>query len=226
MAHQPCALAVVHVAFAGYRPRSGWCARCRRAFIVHGQRAPSAVAVAPSSNTVTPGAATRSPIRPREGADVPLRLKSPSRPCPTASCSSNAVPARAQTRRPFLRPGRRRRRGPPEPGAAPRPLGRPPLVGRDPGRQSPARPPAPGTGHFAPPVLFDRHRDIESRQGADVTQQASVGAQDLDHTPLTGERGGHLHYPRVGGAGVGVDLLQQRHFVREAPARPEESSSP
>src|SRR5579875_3462379 len=40
----------------------------------------------PSSTTVTPGAATRCPIRP-EKAEVFLRLKSPSRPCPTASCS-------------------------------------------------------------------------------------------------------------------------------------------
>ena len=43
--------------------------------------------IVPSSNTVTPGAATRSPMRP-EKAEVPLRLKSPSRPWPTASCSS------------------------------------------------------------------------------------------------------------------------------------------
>ena len=40
----------------------------------------------PSSTTVTPGAATRWPSRPAN-AEVPLRLKSPSRPWPTASCS-------------------------------------------------------------------------------------------------------------------------------------------
>ena len=40
----------------------------------------------PSSTTVTPGAATRWPIRPAK-AEVPLRLKSPSSPWPTASCS-------------------------------------------------------------------------------------------------------------------------------------------
>ncbi len=48
---------------------------------------PRRPAMWPSSNTVTPGAATRSPMRP-EKAEVPLRLKSPSRPWPTASCSS------------------------------------------------------------------------------------------------------------------------------------------
>src|SRR3546814_15329105 len=41
----------------------------------------------PSSITVTPGAATRCPMRP-EKALVPLRLKSPSSPWPTASWSS------------------------------------------------------------------------------------------------------------------------------------------
>src|SRR5947207_3213640 len=42
--------------------------------------------IVPSSTTVTPGAATRCPIR-FENADVSLRLKSPSSPCPIASCS-------------------------------------------------------------------------------------------------------------------------------------------
>src|SRR4030065_180285 len=42
--------------------------------------------IVPSSITVTPGAATRSPMRP-ENAELPLRLKSPSRPWPIASCS-------------------------------------------------------------------------------------------------------------------------------------------
>src|SRR3989442_9909030 len=41
----------------------------------------------PSSTTVTPRAATRSPILP-QNAEEPLRLKSPSRPWPIASCSS------------------------------------------------------------------------------------------------------------------------------------------
>ena len=40
----------------------------------------------PSSITVTPGAATRSPRSPAK-AEVFLRLKSPSRPWPMASCS-------------------------------------------------------------------------------------------------------------------------------------------
>src|SRR5467141_4617564 len=41
----------------------------------------------PSSTTVTPGEATRCPMRPAN-AELPLRLKSPSSPCPTASCNS------------------------------------------------------------------------------------------------------------------------------------------
>ena len=49
-------------------------------------RLPRRFAIEPSSTTVTPGAATRSPMRP-EKAESPLRLKSPSRPWPTASCS-------------------------------------------------------------------------------------------------------------------------------------------
>ena len=40
----------------------------------------------PSSTTVTPLAATCCPMRP-ENAELPLRLKSPSRPWPIASCS-------------------------------------------------------------------------------------------------------------------------------------------
>ena len=47
---------------------------------------PRRSAIVPSSTTVTPGAATRSPMRP-EKAERPLRLKSPSSPWPTASCS-------------------------------------------------------------------------------------------------------------------------------------------
>src|SRR5204863_136407 len=42
--------------------------------------------IVPSSTTVTPAAATRWPMR-FENAEVPLRLKSPSSPCPIASCS-------------------------------------------------------------------------------------------------------------------------------------------
>src|SRR5215216_5983772 len=48
---------------------------------------PRRASIAPSSITVTPAAATRSPMRP-EKAEVPLRLKSPSRPWPMASWSS------------------------------------------------------------------------------------------------------------------------------------------
>ncbi len=48
---------------------------------------PRRAASVPSSTIVTPLAATCCPMRPLN-AEVPLRLKSPSRPWPTASCSS------------------------------------------------------------------------------------------------------------------------------------------
>ena len=47
---------------------------------------PRLSAIEPSSMTVTPGAATASPMRPAK-AEVFLRLKSPSRPWPMASCN-------------------------------------------------------------------------------------------------------------------------------------------
>jgi hypothetical protein len=48
---------------------------------------PRRSAMVPSSSTVTPLAATRWPMRPAKVL-LPRRLKSPSRPWPTASCSS------------------------------------------------------------------------------------------------------------------------------------------
>ena len=48
---------------------------------------PRRLAIVPSSTTVHSGEATRSPMRPLK-AETSLRLKSPSRPWPTASCSS------------------------------------------------------------------------------------------------------------------------------------------
>ena len=47
---------------------------------------PRRSAIVPSSSTVTPLAATRWPMRPLKALE-PLRLKSPSRPWPMASCS-------------------------------------------------------------------------------------------------------------------------------------------
>ena len=44
-------------------------------------------AIVPSSTTVHWSLATGSPMRPAN-TELPLRLKSPSSPCPTASCSS------------------------------------------------------------------------------------------------------------------------------------------
>ena len=52
--------------------------------------------MSPSSKIVTSSLATRSPTRPLYN-DVPLRLKSASSPCPTASCSSTPPPPAPMT---------------------------------------------------------------------------------------------------------------------------------
>ena len=84
-AHQPRVLPVLHVADKdAVLDQHG--AVGRRALVVDRQRAAPRAAMVPSSTTVTPLAATCWPIRPAK-AEVFLRLKSPSRPWPTASCS-------------------------------------------------------------------------------------------------------------------------------------------
>ena len=61
-------------------------------------------AIVPSSTTVMPFAATRWPTRP-EKALVPFRLKSPSSPCPIASCSR--MPGQPWPSTTVIVPGRR-----------------------------------------------------------------------------------------------------------------------
>ena len=89
--HQPGVEPVVDIALEDSVLDQGG-ALGRRALVVDRQRARGDRAIEPSSTTVTPGAATRSPIRP-EKAEVPLRLKSPSRPWPIASWSKHSGPA-------------------------------------------------------------------------------------------------------------------------------------
>jgi hypothetical protein len=83
-AHQPGVLAILHVADQ-LAVLDQHVAGRRRAFVVDGERA-APLGIVPSSTTVTPLAATCWPSRPAK-AEVFLRLKSPSSPWPTASCS-------------------------------------------------------------------------------------------------------------------------------------------
>ena len=142
-------------------------------------------AIAPSSITVTPGAATRSPMRP-ENAEVPLRLKSPSSPWPTASWSSTPgqpgphttciSPAGAATDSKFTSacasamsiaavPRRRVEQAVVEVAAA-----------------------EPVDAGLAAVALLGDDRDIEPDQRADVAGDEAVGADDLDHAPARRER--------------------------------------
>ena len=79
----------------------------------------------------------------------------------------------------------------------------------------PARPPAPEVPVSRRPSFSTVIWTLRRHQGAHVADQPAVGAQDLDHPPLAGQRGHHLHDPRVAGAGEGVDLLQQGDLVGE-----------
>src|SRR5579875_3687471 len=145
----------------------------------------------PSSTTVTPGAATRCPIRP-EKAEVFLRLKSPSRPCPTASCSiTPGQPGPSTTRI-----------SPAGAGTEPRlPRVEIALIG-DPAAG------ARGTG-LHPLALADDDGDAEPHERPDVGDAVAVGAQDLHRLPDAGERGHDLADARIAAAGVGVDLGQK-----------------
>ena len=146
---------------------------------------PRRSAIAPSSTTVTPGAATRSPIRP-EKAEVPLRLKSPSRPWPTASCSSTPGQPGPSTTGHLA--GRRGDRFEVDQRLGQRDVDRP-----VPGRRLEqlvveiAAAEAVIAG-LAPAVLLGDDLDVEPDQRADVVGDEAVGADDLDHAPAAGER--------------------------------------
>jgi hypothetical protein len=124
--------------------------------------------------------ATRSPMRP-EKALVPLRLKSPSRPWPTASCSSTpGQPGPSSTvispagRIDAVEVGQRLRQ---------RLVDRAVPVG---GIEQIVIEPAPAHAEaagFAPAVGFGDDADVEAHQRADVGGDEAVGAHDLDHRP-------------------------------------------
>ncbi len=173
---------------------------------------PRRCAIEPSSTTVTPGAATRSPIRP-EKAEVPLRLKSPSRPWPIASCSST--------------PGQP---GPSTTGISPagaatefevdQRLGESDVDRPVPSRfvEQPVVEIAAAKAMIAglpPAVLLGDDLDVEPDQRPDVGGDEAVGADDVDHPPAGGQRHRDLDDARIAGPRGGIDPLAERDLAGE-----------
>src|SRR3954468_13685259 len=189
---------------------------------------PRREAMVPSSTTVTPLAATCLPMRPAK-AEVCLRLKSPSSPCPTASCSiTPGQPAPSTT---VISPagagidshrGRRRRRAPagrrnrlePKPRLAQRLVG----DGAPPARFEQAvqveTAAAAMAGGLAPPIALDHHADIEPHERAQVGAVLAVAAEDLDRLVRGGERRGDADHGRLLRPAIGVDPLQYLELAR------------
>src|SRR5215211_3749944 len=160
---------------------------------------PRREAMVPSSTTVTPFAATCWPIRPAN-ADVCLRLKSPSRPWPTASCS--------------ITPGQ------PEPSTTSiSPAG----AGTD-SRLTMASRIAPGFGFdearvafaaaitlaaaFLPVALSGNDGNIDAHQRTDVAIALAVGPHNFHHLPGGAQADGDLPHPRILVANVSVNFGQ------------------
>src|SRR5919206_92734 len=127
----------------------------------------------PSSTTVTPLAATRWPTSPAK-AEVFFRLKSPSSPCPTASCS--------------MTPGQP---GPSTTVISPAGAGTEPKLTsawRSASSACACQAAGPRGAGLHPVALADDDRDVEADERADVADPHSVGADDGDRLPDAGER--------------------------------------
>src|SRR5438876_9346446 len=158
-------------------------------------REPRRFAIVPSSTTVTSSEATFWPTRP-ENAETSLRLKSPSRPWPTASWSrmpgqpgpstTVIVPAGASTARSLRTVWRRLPR---EPAPA---LVLEEEVERD------ASAAAVGADLALAALLGDRGH-VESRQRPNVAHRPTRGRRDQRHDLLARERHDHLRDARIGG---------------------------
>ena len=167
---------------------------------------PRRSAMVPSSTTVTPGAATRCPIRPAN-AEVFLRLKSPSRPWPIASCSR--MPGQPGPSTTVISPA----------GAGiefevDQSLSQRLIHGLPPGRRieiavigDPAAG-AVGAGLLAA-VLLDDDGDVQPHQRPDIVQQLAARPDHPDRLPLAGERGDHLANPPVLAARIGIHIGEQ-----------------
>src|SRR3979411_2254629 len=187
-------------------------------------------AMVPSSTTVTPLAATCWPIRPAN-AEVCLRLKSPSRPWPTASCSmtpgqpapstTSISPAGAGTDSRLTSASRiapsaasrhalasMKRAKPSRPPAAAPPRG----LCRDESRQ-PSAPAIALAAAFLPVALARDHRNIDAHQRADVAIALAVGPQDFHPLPGGRQTDRDLPHPRILVAGIGVDFGEQFYLA-------------
>src|SRR6516162_9234071 len=161
-------------------------------------------AMVPSSTTVTPLAATRWPISPAN-AEVFLRLKSPSRPWPTASCSitpgqpgpstTSISPAGAGTASRLIKAWRTA-------------LSTAPCLGDDEALVALAAAITVAAG-LLPIAIADHDRNIDANHRPDVAIGFAVGAQDFDGLPGSCDTRGYLPHARVLGARIGIDRLQQ-----------------
>ena len=136
-AHQARVDACPAYSRAGCRSRSARALR-RRALVVDVERAAAAARACRRRRPCRSSAATRSPMR-LVNAEVPLRLKSPSRPWPIASCSRMPGQPGPEHDGHACRPAPAPPRGSPAPGAPPR---APRSSGRSPATSSSSEAPA------------------------------------------------------------------------------------
>ena len=166
----------------------------------------------PSSTMLTPGAAIRSPIAPAERRGL-LAVEVALQAVADRLVQQDAGPARPEDHGHLA--GRRVDRVQVHQRLAQR------LVDRAlPGLRAQVLAeldPAAGAeaARLQPAVPLDDDRDVEADQRADVGDAVGVGADDLHHPPLAGERDRDLADARVLAPGVGVDGGQHRHLLGE-----------
>ena len=174
----------------------------------------------PSSSTVTPLAATRWPMRP-ENALEPLRLKSPSRPWPIASCSS--TPGQPGPSTTLISPafaGRDSRLVSAALTACVDIACDDVVAGNSRGRTGRRRRRCPTSRRTSPSMVCSAiTRDRQAHQRPHVGGQRAVGARDQHDVVFAGEPGHHLHDARILRARQLLDLLEQRDLLRAVERR-------